>query len=121
MFLKRGVVDENVESAEFLKSFCDGPLAELRILHISCNSQALSSFVLDSSDSFLCVRLLDGQVNDGYIGTFSCVEHRDGASYTRITAGDDGRHILKLPCPFVFWRLVLGARRHLFFDPGARL
>src|SRR5205814_3404093 len=47
VFLKPGIVDEDVEAAELVQSFLNGSGAEFRIGNVAADQQAFPSFLLD--------------------------------------------------------------------------
>jgi hypothetical protein len=120
VFLKAGVVDEDVEAAELLQGLLNGAGAEFRIANVAADQQAFPSFLLNRLPGALGILILF-QVDNRNIGAFARVQHGDAAPDAAVTAGDDRNLALELPRAEIVRRVVKGLGIELVFVPGLRL
>jgi hypothetical protein len=85
--LEGGIVDQNVEAAQFLHCPLDGIEAEGALGDIACDHQAASPVGLDGAARDLGVLGLV-EMHDGDIGALAREQHRHGAADARVAAGD---------------------------------
>ena len=86
--LSRGVVDQNVQPAQFLHRLLDHRTTEGLIADVTGQRHCLASGVADQRHDCLCIRLLVRQVTDGDIGAFAGKGDRCGTPDSRVSAGD---------------------------------
>src|ERR1044071_8934584 len=92
VLLKRCIVNEDVQLAERFDCFCNGGLAEFWVRDVARDCQAASSFSFHRLLRRLSILRLVEEGNDD-IRAFSCVEHRNGASDSRITPCNESDQI----------------------------
>ena len=81
--LLAGVVDEDVDAAQFLDRRLDEVLAEGRLLDVARNGHGLSTFGFDQRNHLLGVGRFARQIDNGHVGPLPRVGDRGGASDIR--------------------------------------
>jgi hypothetical protein len=87
--LLRSVVDEDVKELELLDVRVDKRLTLVLELEVAGHEEGLLASLLDELLGNLSVRLLVRQISDRNISSLASEEDGDGATDTRVTAGDD--------------------------------
>ena len=115
MFLKRRVVHQNVELAEFSHGFFHHLAAQRRILHIAGHQQATPAFGFDAA---LCLFGIDMliEVKNGHISAFSGKQHRHCPANARVATSDQCSQAFKLAASFVAFGHELGRQLHVGFE-----
>ena len=93
--LVRGVVDQDIDAAQFFHTPIDDGAAMLGRADIACDQHRLASGVFDQAPRFLGV-LLFLQIGDQHVRALACEGDRDRPSNAAIGAGDDGFQSLEL-------------------------
>src|SRR5690606_35940263 len=114
-----GIVDEDVEPAEFPDRLLDGSPAEFLVANIALDAERMAALALDQFDRLprVCVLL---EIDEGDIGPFP--RHRDGAGATdpAVAAGDEGDATGE-PVGTDKTRRVVRRRLHLVLSAGLTL
>lgn len=63
----------------------DDFVSVLEVLEVKCDRKTFPAFVLDRGYGVVCVLLLLGKMDDGYIGSLSGKQDGHGTSYTGTT------------------------------------
>ena len=113
VLLEGGVVDEDVELAEFLDGLLDRVLAEFGVGDIAGEENAAAAFLLDSLLGLLGVLVLV-EIGERDVGALAREEHRDRAADAGIAAGDQRHLVEKLLRALV----VRGVVHRLEFELG---
>ena len=119
--LSTGVVDQDVEAAQFAHRAVDHFAAELLGPKVARNADADAALGLDQLDDLLGVRLLERQVGDGHVGAFPGIGDGRGAAHAGIAPGDQGFAAEQAAGTFVAGLAVVGAGRHVPGESGLRL
>ena len=86
--LAAGIVDHDIEAAEFFDRISNELLAKIGIPQIPRQCDAVAPGILDQLDHFLRVRLFVRVVVDGNVGTFARIGDGGGAAHTAVTTRD---------------------------------
>src|SRR4051794_23736670 len=85
--LLAGVVDENVEPAEFVHGSVDDLLAELLVAEVAGDQNRAATFLLDDLLRLLCI-VMFAEVGDGDVGAFASEQRGDSAADAAVRTGD---------------------------------
>lgn len=116
MFLKAGIVDQNIQVTEAVKYLLNRLSAKFRVFHIAAQCQALAAFGLDGQTSASGIFILV-QIHNRHIGTFSGIEHGNGPAYARVPTGNHGYFSFQLAAALVAGGFVAGGRVQITFTP----
>jgi hypothetical protein len=113
-----GVVDEDVQPAEFLHGVLDHVPAGRFPADIAGEREALAFFRFDEPLGFPRV-LVFVQVSDGDVRAFPREQHRDGAADAAVAAGDERDFALEFAAAVILGRRGARARNHFVLPAGA--
>ena len=113
VLLEGGVVDEDVELAEFVDGLLYRVLAEFGVGDIAGEENATAAFLLDSLLGLLGVLVLV-EISERDVGALAREEHRDRPPDAGIAAGDERHLVEKLLRALV----VRGVVHRLEFELG---
>ena len=83
------------ETTQLVDRAFHGTLAEFRVSYVARDQETALSFRFDGATCFLGVRLLDREIDDGDVRPFARVQHRDRATNTGVTAGDERHAVIQ--------------------------
>ena len=98
--LMRGVVDQDIDAAQFFHAPIDDGAAMLGRADIACDQYRLASGVFDQAPRFLGV-LIFLQISNQHVRALAREGDGDRPSNAAIGAGDDGFQSLELVRPLV--------------------
>src|SRR5438105_2546058 len=92
MLLERGVVDDDVELAEFGERSLDRASTEGCVADVAANENAAPLLFLFDDATRLFGVAVGFEINDGDVGTLAREEHGDGTSDAGVAAADQRNH-----------------------------
>src|SRR5689334_5814000 len=111
--LIRCVVDEHVETPEFVERAIDDRRAVVLVLNVAGQRDRTSAGLLDPHLGVLRIPLFLWKVADQNVGALACEGNRDRAADAAVAARDERDLIRQAPEAAIRFLAVIGAWTHL--------